>query len=114
MTQPIPSRRFARALVACLLLVLVTFGWFTERYGSFMWWWAPDRIHPLGRSYLKSQLPSMTEAQMRERVGGPVQTVGHLPLGQAIVGPTGYDLPTVVYVHKYRGGYESYSLQGGP
>jgi hypothetical protein len=104
-----------RTLLVLVVLMTFAFGWFTIEYRSLMWWSKPVRIHVLGRDYLLSGGPTETAVQMRRDSGGrQPKTVGHLPLGQAILAVTGTYVPTVIYVHGYWGGYASYALSGGP
>jgi hypothetical protein len=98
-------------------------------YGTFAWWRPPARISWCGRTYLPTNLPTLSRSgveQRRESLIGdapyPVITVTRLPpvVGRPVLasvnpGATG-DEPCAmaVYLEIGRDAYRQYEISGGP
>lgn len=123
-------RRVATVVVVALALACATAAIaYRAAYGTFAWWRPATRISWCGRTYLPSNLPTLTRSgieQRRESLLGdapyPVITVTRLPplVGRPVlasVNPraTG-DEPCAMAVYLETGpdAYRQYEISGGP
>ena len=96
----------------CWWWIGVAYLWFASNYHSLTWpFHAPERISMHGRDYQRDLFPPRDEVPEPDRQS---EIITMMPFGYPIIGYTGYETSTVIYLRWRDGEYYGYSLQGGP
>ncbi|TSD39681.1 hypothetical protein FFI94_033310 [Rhodococcus sp. KBS0724] len=108
-----PLKRVVMIVVGVLVASIgVAYLWFASNYHSLTWpFHTPERISMHGRDYQRNLFPPLDEVPEPDRQS-EINTM--VPFGYPIIGYTGYETSTVIYLRWRDGEYYGYSLQGGP